>query len=82
MQVIGCAGHATVLIELQHIGYAESQDDANDQDRDQEFVQSEAVLGFRVHAGTIKGHGERVSTTRPTAHSSRQAVGLKTPCLT
>jgi hypothetical protein len=39
-------------------------------------------LGLLVHGRTIKGHDDPVGTTRPTAHSSRQAVGLTTPCLT
>ena len=74
VQIIGCARELAIAGEIAEVRHAEGQNHTDDQERDHQLIEREAVLVSFVHAGNIPASQGRIRSIRPTAFWCRQAV--------
>ena len=72
--IIGSTRDAAVLRKHAEIRNAEGQDDSDDNDRDQQLIQREAVWVSIGHEGNIRGVLPPFISIRRAARTARQAV--------
>ncbi len=77
MQIVGRGRHAAVLREGGEIGQPKCHHHADNQQRNQQFVEREAILATGVHEGNIRRCCGHYMSIRPAAGDNRQAVEIE-----